>query len=55
MQANRVNELMAQQYVANVSAGQTLPPINATVPKSSPFSSSLGRGDQASEHLAQFD
>lgn len=32
MEADRINDLLAQQYVANFQHGTTLPPINATVP-----------------------
>lgn len=32
MEADRINDLLAQQYVANLRQGTTLPPINATVP-----------------------
>lgn len=32
MEADRINDLLAQQYVANLQQGTTLPPINATVP-----------------------
>ena len=32
MQADRINDLLAQQYVMNLSGGETLPPISDTVP-----------------------
>lgn len=32
MEADRINDLLAQQYVANLQQGTTLTPINATVP-----------------------
>ncbi len=32
MEADLINDLLAQQYVAHVKQGTTLPPINATVP-----------------------
>jgi len=32
MEADLINDLLAQQYVAHVKQGTTLPPINATIP-----------------------
>lgn len=32
MEADRINDLLVQQYVANLKQGNNLPPINATVP-----------------------
>lgn len=32
MEADRINDLLEQQYVTNLSQGSTLPSINATVP-----------------------